>query len=72
MVDGDQWERVRSAVLRRNGHACRRCGCPDGTYETAPAVHHVVPVSEGGARWDARNLETICHACHMAEHARGD
>lgn len=27
-------------------------------------VHHIRPISDGGAALDLDNLQTLCHACH--------
>lgn len=32
-------------------------------------VHHIVPISKGGAMWDEDNLETLCIKCHDCKHA---
>lgn len=48
----------------RDGSRCVRCGA------TAPlAVHHVVPVAEGGAM-AVDNLTTLCERCHGDAHGR--
>lgn len=31
-------------------------------------IHHIIPVSEGGAMWDESNLVTVCHECHKKRH----
>lgn len=53
-----RWQRTRRAVIKRDGHACVRCGS-DCRLE----VHHIIP-------WhmcfdDApENLMTLCRLCH--------
>ncbi|MEU3826462.1 HNH endonuclease [Streptomyces sp. NPDC029080] len=37
---------------------CRRCG------ERATQVDHIVPLSEGGSKWDPANWQSLCGACH--------
>lgn len=32
-------------------------------------VHHIIPISKGGAMWDEENLETLCTECHKDKHA---
>lgn len=61
-TDQRGWAKVRAEVLRRDWNACVRCGDPDNLQ-----VHHIVPVSEGGANVIA-NLETLCASCHRAAH----
>jgi 5-methylcytosine-specific restriction protein A len=33
-------------------------------------VDHVQPIKEGGARFDAANLQSLCVSCHNAKTAR--
>ena len=33
-------------------------------------VHHIIPVSRGGAEWDLNNLELLCTGCHKIVHAK--
>lgn len=56
------WERVRRAVLERDGGACglRLPGC----IGTATQVDKVVPVAAGGSPWDPANLRAVCEPCH--------
>jgi 5-methylcytosine-specific restriction enzyme A len=44
----------------------------DGTEcgEVADSVHHVLPIEEGGARRDPRNLMSTCRSCHAVIHAQ--
>lgn len=37
---------------------CRQCGQP------AKHADHITPISRGGARRDADNLQSLCHPCH--------
>ena len=60
-----KWERVRRAILERDGYRCARCG-----RAARLAVHHVRPLSEGGDPYNPENLETVCPACHAEAHAR--
>ena len=32
-------------------------------------VDHIRPVRNGGAEWDANNLQAICRNCHIAKSA---
>lgn len=60
---GEGWEELRRRTLRRDGHACRRCGADDRTLQ----AHHVVPRSEGGPD-RLENLITLCRPCHGVMH----
>jgi|688.fasta_scaffold164647_4 5-methylcytosine-specific restriction endonuclease McrA len=53
----------RRAVLTRDGWQCRTCGRVCGGYREAQA-DHVVPVSQGGDRYDVANGQCLCIACH--------
>ena len=54
------WERVRRAVLERDGYRCLACG-KAGFLE----VDHVVPLARGGAPLDLDNLQSLCRRpCH--------
>ncbi|MFI0914319.1 HNH endonuclease [Streptomyces abikoensis] len=43
---------------------CRRCGA---TKELQ--VDHIVPLSEGGSRWDPANAQALCATCHEIKSA---
>lgn len=59
----DDWDDRRKRVLERDGYECQRCGATDTTLQ----AHHRKPISKGGSH-DLSNLETLCRACHAAEH----
>lgn len=53
-----KWQRVREAILAMHP-GCDECGAP------ATEVHHIVPLDEGGSRYEWSNLRPLCHRCHM-------
>jgi len=55
-----QW---RMAVLIRDAYQCQDCGkiC-DGKRDAH--ADHILPISQGGARYDLENGQTLCAACH--------
>lgn len=58
------WGEVRLRVLERDNYTCRKCGKPNlqnGDQE----VDHIIPVSLGGDNFDLKNLQTLCHECHV-------
>lgn len=60
-------ERLREAVLERDGHCCVDCGKP--TNHT----HHVLPRSRFGRKgktvcWSMQNMLSICPRCHDGSH----
>ena len=58
-----EWQKVRHAVLSRDGWKCRRCKSGERIE-----VHHLTPRSLG--REDStRNCLTLCGVCHAERHA---
>ena len=49
------------------GWLCERCA-KQGRTEIAEAVHHILPIREGGDPWDQGNLQAVCRACHTEIH----
>ena len=58
-----RWRVVRRQVLDAAKWRCVKCGRP-GALE----VHHLTPVSAGGAWFDENNLAAVCKSCHIAIH----
>jgi len=56
------WRRCREAFLRVYP-LCRPC-LKAGRSVEARVVDHVVPIKNGGARFDWDNLQALCVACH--------
>jgi 5-methylcytosine-specific restriction endonuclease McrA len=50
----------RRAVLTRDAWACVVCG----KIDNANHADHVVPVLNGGSRYDVANGQTLCIVCH--------
>src|ERR1700676_412423 len=61
------WWELNKAVRKRDGNKCQaivfgqRCGKPGDD------VHHIVPLSRGGANTQS-NLITLCEDCHSKRH----
>jgi 5-methylcytosine-specific restriction protein A len=53
----------RQAVLTRDAWACRACGRVCSDHREAHA-DHIVPISQGGSRYDVANGQTLCASCH--------
>ena len=51
----------RLAVLTRDAWQCRGCGAVCPRYAQAD---HIVPISQGGERYDVSNGQTLCIRCH--------
>jgi 5-methylcytosine-specific restriction endonuclease McrA len=56
------WERLRRAVLNRDGGRCQLCG------EPATDVDHVVSRADRGGE-DMANLRALCAPCHRKRSA---
>ena len=63
-----QWRAVRAAFLREHA-LCGACAAR-GRVVAAVVADHVVPVKDGGARYDWANLAALCVADHNAKTAR--
>ena len=60
---GGRWDVFRRAMIRRSGGVCERCGI-HGRLE----MHHMTPLSDGGACYDPENVEVLCRRCHIEHH----
>jgi 5-methylcytosine-specific restriction endonuclease McrA len=61
---GADWQRVRLAVLARDGYVCHWCEQPANT------VDHVVPLAAGGSRLDPNNCVAACLSCNSSRGAK--
>ena len=64
IYDTALWRIVRRRVLARDGNACTVSRLLGGDCHGTLHVHHLIPVSEGGARFDDANLITACASHH--------
>ena len=63
-----QWRAVRAAFLRQQPLCC---ACEvRGRVVPAVVVDHVVPIKQGGARFDPENLQALCVSDHNAKSAK--
>lgn len=58
-----RWPHARRKALARAHHRCQTCG----THQDLE-VHHLQPVSKGGARFNQLNLQVLCSTCHKRHH----
>ena len=61
------WRDARAYALMRDKYLCRRCGAP------ATDVHHIIRlapdnINDPNITLNPGNLESLCDACHKAEH----
>jgi len=64
--DDEVWMPLAHRIRVQDTMHCNACGCANKALH----VHHIVPLSEGGTN-DPRNLVTLCHDCHLAQHPGG-
>ncbi len=62
---GRQWERLRKAVLERDGFLCQPCKA-SGRVKLGNQVDHIKPKAKGGTD-DPANLQAICEPCHKTK-----
>lgn len=64
-----EWKSLRNSYKAANP-LCERCFA-NGRVTSAKIVHHKIEVREDfSKRLDWENLESICQACHNAEHKK--
>jgi 5-methylcytosine-specific restriction enzyme A len=63
-----RWARYSRRYLRAHP-LCVACTA-DGLIAQATAVDHIVPIRQGGAMWDPRNHQALCHDCHTRKTGR--
>ena len=59
-----------SRAFRSAHPLCAICK-EQGRLTPSQQVHHVQPLTEGGARLDPANLQALCRRCHSSITARG-
>jgi len=64
-----RWRKFRLTILERDKWLCkiksRVCTIK------AEHVHHIVPLSKGGDKYDTDNCQSACRACNLHTGARG-
>ena len=61
-----EWRNMSRQIRARDGWLCTAC---KPRTVGAELVHHIKPLSEGGARMDPANLTSLCSKCHSQIHA---
>lgn len=64
------WKDLIRAIYERDDYKCARCGAPHSGKNRLHA-HHVKPwAGNPNARFDLRNIITLCAACHTWVHSK--
>lgn len=58
-----RWRTLRAYVLERDHHTCR-IGGPK-CIGNATTVDHIIPLAEGGQKYDESNCRAACVPCNM-------
>jgi len=67
----EAWRAACTAVWRRDGATCQRCGLLHGDQPDMPMhVHHIVSFAVAELRSTPHNLVLLCEACHLFVHSR--
>lgn len=61
--DNPTWKRVRKRILIAEP-LCRECAKHDVTTP-AVLVDHIIPIEQGGSKFDKENLQPLCSLCHQ-------
>jgi 5-methylcytosine-specific restriction endonuclease McrA len=61
-----RWRKLRAHKLADEPR-CERC-LAGGRLTLATEVHHVLPISQGGGKYDWNNLESVCGECQDEAH----
>lgn len=69
--DGDwrksgKWRKIKRSIKKRDKKQCQWCG----ETEEEIHAHHIIPVSEGGDKYDEDNLISLCKQHHYSAHRK--
>jgi 5-methylcytosine-specific restriction protein A len=62
-VRGSRWQAFRTHYMRDNP-LCKHCQL-NGRYTIATELDHIRPLWQGGAEFDHKNIQSLCHECHV-------
>jgi 5-methylcytosine-specific restriction endonuclease McrA len=65
--DLQRWRKL-TVSHRKTEPLCRLC-MARGIVTPGTLVDHIVPINQGGSRWDEDNLQTLCDRCHQIKRA---
>ena len=68
--ESQSWRRTAKTAKRRDSFLCVHCK-REGRTMAAVVVHHLKPITEGGAKLDLDNTVSLCREHHEFLHHRG-
>lgn len=60
-----RWRRL-SSTHREEEPLCRQCKSR-GIIRAGVLTDHIIPINQGGLKWDEDNLQTLCDECHQVK-----
>ena len=66
---GDDWNKIRLTVYKRDDYKCQECGITMSETKKAHHVHHIKPFLDSGDN-SLKNLITLCPSCHRKIEAK--
>ncbi len=63
---GDDWDKIRLVVYKRDNYICQDCKITMNEYGKPLDIHHLIPYLFSGDN-SIENLTTLCRSCHMKE-----
>jgi 5-methylcytosine-specific restriction endonuclease McrA len=62
LYKSNKWRKFRAAIIARRGGECASCGCTPEGRELH--LDHIQPLTQGGDRWNSKNIQILCIRCH--------
>src|SRR5262245_9515797 len=63
-----RWNKV-SRDHRKHEPLCRMCSA-NGIVRQADMTDHIIPIREGGDKWNPANHQSLCNHCHAIKRAQ--
>tara|TARA_R100001594_G_C4044329_1_gene263827 strand:- start:62 stop:418 length:357 start_codon:yes stop_codon:yes gene_type:complete len=69
LYNSRRWRALRNMFYKYNP-LCKMCRDEKNKTTEGKCVDHIKPVSEGGAFYEWKNLQTLCNSCHAKKTIR--
>lgn len=62
-----RWRRFRARILARDAYLCKvnLPGCSGAAPLRGGHVDHIIPLAQGGAKYDPANVRASCQHCNL-------